>query len=138
MSLHYIYVDQPEEVINMVNAWAKKETKGLIDKLISPDSIEEDTRLIFANALYFKGGWKDKFPPLLTRKQNFHLLNGEKVQVYFMSDYETHFVNVADDFKVLGLPYKQGDDERQFSMYLFLPDEYEGLALKDLALNPGL
>ncbi|MED6108915.1 hypothetical protein PIB30_028649 [Stylosanthes scabra] len=36
-------------------------------------------------------------------------------------------ISAFDGFKVLGLPYKQGEDKRKFSMYLFLPDAVDGL-----------
>jgi len=37
------------------------------------------------------------------------------------------FVRAFDGFKVLRLPYKQGQDERKFSMYIFLPNAKDGL-----------
>nr|ACJ85832.1 unknown [Medicago truncatula]AFK44565.1 unknown [Medicago truncatula] len=49
------------EVTNEVNSWAEKETNGLIKELLPLGSVNNATRLIFANALYFKGAWNDKF-----------------------------------------------------------------------------
>ncbi|KAL5074762.1 hypothetical protein RYX36_013746, partial [Vicia faba] len=57
---------------NEVNLWAEKE---LIKELLPQGSIESDTRIVFANALYFKGVWNDKFDASLTKKYKFHLLN---------------------------------------------------------------
>ncbi|XP_057419159.1 serine/threonine-protein kinase/endoribonuclease IRE1-like [Lotus japonicus] len=39
-----------------------------------------------------------------------------------------HLISVLDDFKVFGLPYKQGRDKmHEFTMYIFLPDAKDGL-----------
>ncbi|MCI16838.1 serpin-ZX, partial [Trifolium medium] len=44
-----------------------------------------------------------------------------------MTSSKKQFVGAFDGFKVLRLPYAQGVDERQFSMYFFLPDAKDGL-----------
>jgi serpin B len=114
-------------VTKEVNLWAKKETNGLIKEILPQGSIDNLTRLIFANALYFRGSWNVPFPDEWTNNYDFHLLNGSSVKVPFMSSNEHQFIGVFDDFKVLRLPYKQGKDNRQFSMYIFLPNAKDGL-----------
>ncbi|RHN70951.1 putative Serpin family protein [Medicago truncatula] len=49
------------EVRKEVNIWVEKETNGLIKELIPPGSVDSLTSLIFANALYFRGAWNEKF-----------------------------------------------------------------------------
>ncbi|XWS25683.1 hypothetical protein CRYUN_Cryun27aG0088700 [Craigia yunnanensis] len=44
-----------------------------------------------------------------------------------MTSYEDQIIGVYDGFRVLGLPYKQGGDNRRFSMFIFLPDAKDGL-----------
>ncbi|MCD7460527.1 hypothetical protein HAX54_043693 [Datura stramonium] len=43
------------------------------------------------------------------------------------------------DFKVLRLPYKQGEDKRSLSMYMFLPNAPDGLPalLEKISSKPG-
>ncbi|MCH91675.1 serpin-ZX [Trifolium medium] len=100
--------------------------------------VDSLTRLIFANALYFKGKWKQQFDISKTKDYDFHLLNGSSVQVPFMTSKNDQFISSFDGFKVLGLPYKRGKDKRQFSIYIFLPDAKHGLlALIDkITSNP--
>jgi serpin B len=114
-------------VTKEVNLWAQKETNGLIKNLLPPGSVNSLTRLIFANALYFKGAWKEEFDTLDTQDYDFHLLNDNSVKVPFMRSRKEQFISVFDGFKVLCLPYKQGQDKRQFSFYIFLPDAKNGL-----------
>jgi serpin B len=45
-----------------------------------------------------------------------------------MSSNLKQLIGAFDDFKVVRLPYKQGEDkQRQFSMYIFLPNAKDGL-----------
>ncbi|XP_023546820.1 serpin-ZX-like [Cucurbita pepo subsp. pepo] len=115
------------EVISEVNSWAEKQTNGLITELLPPGSIDSLSKLILANALYFKGAWEEEFDASKTEKREFYLLDGKSVEVPFMSSKKKQYVAAFDGFKVLALPYKQGSDPRRFSMYIFLPDSKDGL-----------
>ncbi|XP_057444707.1 serpin-ZX-like, partial [Lotus japonicus] len=125
--------NKAREVADEVNLWVQKETHGLIKDLVNPRSVSNSTRLIFANALYFKGKWFERFDASMTRNYDFHLLNGTSVEVPFMVNKKNQFISAFKGFKVLGLPYKhglhkQGEDMRRFSMYIFLPDAKDGLS----------
>ncbi|KAM0019209.1 putative Serpin family protein [Helianthus debilis subsp. tardiflorus] len=115
------------EVTTEVNSWAEKQTNGLIKQVLPADAVNSSTRLVFANAVYFKGAWSEKFDQSKTKESDFHLLDGNKVQVPFMTSKKKQFVNEYNDFKVLGLPYLKGQDNRQFTMYFYLPDAKNGL-----------
>ncbi|AES73226.1 serpin-ZX-like protein [Medicago truncatula] len=104
-----------------------KKTNGIIKQLLPSRSVNSLTRLIIANALYFKGVWNDKFDASKTKDYDFHLLNGSSIKVPFMTSKEEQYIRAFDDFKVLGLPYKQGEDKREFTMYFFLPNAKDGL-----------
>ncbi|XP_074279273.1 serpin-ZX-like [Silene latifolia] len=121
------FLNHADEVASEVNSWAEKQTSGLIKDLLPPGSVDNMTRLIFANALYFKGEWDQKFDPSKTKENDFHLLDGTSVKVPYMTSYSDQFIRTFDGFKILSLPYKQGEDRRQFSMYFLLPDEKDGL-----------
>ncbi|KAL6493220.1 hypothetical protein OROGR_032979 [Orobanche gracilis] len=115
------------EVTEEVNKWADKVTDGLIKDILPSDAVDSATRLIFANAVYFKGAWNEKFDASLTKDHDFFLSNGGSVRAPFMTSKKKQYVRAFDDFKVLSLPYKQGDDKRRFSMCFFLPDARDGL-----------
>jgi serpin B len=116
-------------VTNEVNSWVEKETNGLIKGVIQPGVVNSLTRLIFANALYFKGVWSEKFDASKTKDYDFHLLNGSSIKVPFMTSMKDQYIRASDGFKVLQLPYKLGHYyDRQFSMYFILPDAKDGLS----------
>ncbi|XP_071692503.1 serpin-ZX-like [Rutidosis leptorrhynchoides] len=119
--------NKPNEVADEVNMWAEKKTSGLIKDLLPVDAASNETAILFANALYFKGVWKEKFDRSMTRLHDFRRLDGSTVQVPYMTTNQKQILRQYDGFKVLGLPYEQGEDKRRFTMYFYLPDERDGL-----------
>ncbi|KAH7849782.1 hypothetical protein Vadar_022882 [Vaccinium darrowii] len=116
------------QVVDEINSWASTASRGLIKNILQHESIFEDTILILANGLYFKGIWGScyKFDARRTEKRKFYLLNGSTVSVPFMTSSENYYCGSFDGFKVLKIPY-QCCQANNFSMYFFLPDEQDGL-----------
>lgn len=129
------FVSKAKEVLGEVNAWAKKETHGKIEDLLPPGSVDHDTRLVLANALYFKGKWKKPFDSYITREEDFFLLDGKTIKVPMMHTSERQYVKDFSTFKALRLPYESGSDKRLFSMFILLPHEKNGLADLEKALD---
>ncbi|CAI0546924.1 unnamed protein product [Linum tenue] len=130
------------EVAAKVNEWAEKHTNGLIKNVLPPDGVDGSTRLVFGNALYFKGAWASAFHPSDTKDHDFRLMNGSSVRVPFMAgNWSTKMQLVSQHFgfKVLSLPYKQGLDKRRFCMHIFLPDFTHGLPalIQRAGFEPG-
>ncbi|KAJ4965280.1 hypothetical protein NE237_017129 [Protea cynaroides] len=115
------------EVLNELNSWAEKETNGPINEALPAGSVDSLTGLIFANALHFKGTCNKKFDASKNKEYDFYLLDGGSVHIPFMTSEKKLCVCVYDGFKVLKLPYSQGEDKRRFSMYFFLPDSKDRL-----------
>ncbi|ONK73687.1 uncharacterized protein A4U43_C04F34230 [Asparagus officinalis] len=69
----------------------------------------------------------------------FYRLDGRSMLVPFMTSKEPQWIATYPSFKALQVPYKKGKDERQFAMYLFLPDERDGVfkLLDKLAIELG-
>ncbi|KAL5718071.1 NADH:ubiquinone reductase (H(+)-translocating) [Ranunculus cassubicifolius] len=113
-----------KEMIKTVNQWAAESTNGLIDSLLPENSIDDRTRVVLANALYFKGLWSFPFVKSLTEDFEFYMLGEDSVKVPFMSNYnDTQYIVTFDDLKVLRLPYGKSS----FSMYILLPNDRDGL-----------
>uniref|UniRef100_A0A8C1IQJ3 Serpin domain-containing protein n=1 Tax=Cyprinus carpio TaxID=7962 RepID=A0A8C1IQJ3_CYPCA len=60
-----------------INSWVEKNTQGedqrKIKDLLPQGSIDEMTRLVLVNAIYFKGNWEAKFRKKATRDGQFKL-----------------------------------------------------------------
>ncbi|KAH7532790.1 hypothetical protein FEM48_Zijuj04G0059500 [Ziziphus jujuba var. spinosa] len=74
------FVTKAEKVVEEVNLWAETSTRGLIKQLLPSGSLNRETALVVANALYFKGVWERKFETSMTQLREFHLLNGQTVK----------------------------------------------------------
>ncbi|KAM0887495.1 hypothetical protein ACQ4PT_028992 [Festuca glaucescens] len=114
-------------VAGQVNSWVGKVTSGLIKEILPAGSVDSDTKLVLANALYFKGGWTERFDASQTKDEKFYLLGRSSVKAPFMSSANSQYISSCDNFKVLKLPYQPGGDKRQFSMYILLPEARDGI-----------
>src|SRR5262249_10907502 len=115
--------DAPETARQSINEWVASKTAGKIAELLSPGVLDDETRLILANAIYFKGTWKFRFSNADTREAPFHVSKGRDIQVPTMA--QTGALRYADVkiAQVLELPYAGGD----LSMIVVLPKDVEGL-----------
>jgi serpin B len=77
------------------------------------------TRLVLANAIYFKAEWLHQFDPDVTAVAPFHLLDGSTIDVPTMHQQEPYGYMLGDGFRAVELPYENGD----VSMLVILPDE---------------
>jgi serpin B len=78
----------PEKAREAINAWVTKETEERIKEIAPPGSVSANTRLILANAIYFKAGWDYPFPEQTTADGPFTLLDGSQVVVPLMHQEE--------------------------------------------------
>ncbi|MGH7951516.1 MAG: serpin family protein [Limisphaerales bacterium] len=100
---------------NIINDWANKETRGKISGVVS-FPFPPLTRVILANAIYFKGKWETAFKKEMTEPRDFYLPNGNSKQTPMMQrDGKFNYQETAD-FQAVQLPYKGG-----LRMELFLP-----------------
>ena len=118
-----------EEAVEEVNIWAENASNGLIKDFLPSGSLNSETALVLANALYFKGTWDQEFDPSMTQLKDFHLINGLIVGVPYMTTERNvnHLYGSFDSYKVVQIPYKSGQESKKFSMYFFLPNEKDGL-----------
>lgn len=55
-----------------INDWISKQTMGKIPDLLKPDDLNELTRLVLTNAVYFQGAWSSPFNPKATQDAPFY------------------------------------------------------------------
>ncbi|KAL5575021.1 hypothetical protein UlMin_016720 [Ulmus minor] len=136
------FFNKANEVVKEVNSSGEKASKGLIKQLLPPGSLGSDTSLVLAKALYFKGSWHQKFDASKTIPKDFHLLDGQIVQLPFMSTKQHQLLpyKCFHGFAIIKIPYQSGQDPRKFSMYIFLPNEKDGLLnlIQTVETNPSL
>lgn len=109
----------PAAVRNNINEWVSNMTKGHIKDLLPPNSIGEDTDLVLANAVYFKGLWQSQFEPANSKKDLFYSSGSQNSMVTFMHQKGTfnHLISELLGAHILELPYKG----ERISMFVMLP-----------------
>ncbi|KAJ8950296.1 hypothetical protein NQ318_021153, partial [Aromia moschata] len=128
-----------ENATNSINSWVEKLTNGKVSHLVSPGDLEQ-TVMMIANAVYFKGTWQHQFPKSNTRYGAFFVSaedpkHMKTVSIPYMSTTDQFFIkeSMALDAKILRLPYKGS----AYSMFIILPNSLGGLKmlLKKINLN---
>ena len=119
------FTTQAEQSRVLINNWISTQTNDKIRDMMPKGSINGNTIMVLANAIYFKGMWKRKFDARRTIKKNFMVGPNNQMQVNMMHDQFKAMSgeHTALNCKVLQLPYS-GD---QVSMVLILPNDKNGL-----------
>jgi serine protease inhibitor len=149
------FLHNPEGARGHINQWVAQQTNDRIKDLLAQGMITPDTRLVLANAIYFKGNWADEFDPQQTQEADFTLQDGTKTTARLMASRDREFRYAElfpdgtrnepvldrerlvytlkpnpDGFQLLELPYRG----HQLAMIVLLPKKPDGLS----ALETGL
>ncbi len=114
------FARSPENARRAINDWISDQTRKRIQNMLPPGMPDSSTRLVLANAIYFKAVWEYEFDANDTSDRPFTLLNGETVNVPMMSqDHQKPFPYAAGEgWQAVALPYKGGLTE----MIVVVPD----------------
>jgi serpin B len=126
------FAQQTEAVRQEINAWVEEQTNDKIKDLIPAGVLNQLTRLVLTNAIYFKGDWAARFDKQATEELPFHLSADEKVDVPMMFQNGEFKYGAVDDVQILELPYIGSG----FSMFVMLPKDVAGLAPVEEKLTP--
>ena len=144
-----------------INDWVAAQTNQRIRDLLGPGMVDESTRLVLTNAVYFLGEWIEPFDSTRTRSEKFFLRDGGSVDVPLMRSWKSDQVRYAAfhadgsafetpmqvavgdrndaarypdrGFQIVELPYR-GD---ALSMQLILPMQADGLGAVEALLDAG-
>jgi len=114
-----------------INRWVEEQTNDRIKDLMPEGSVSPMTRLVLANAVYFKGDWAEQFKASATKDTPFFTAEGVPVTVPMMMQKKKFRYAQHPGLKVLSMPYAGGD----LSMLIVLPDTNDGLAKLESELS---
>lgn len=129
--------NKSNEAAEIINKWIGGQTDNMINNLIEPNLLNNDTRMVLVNTVYFKGVWQYKFEAMnhnnLPYREPFYNSETESVDVDVMKLTENLFYGEFDhiDAKLLRLPYKDSG----MVMLVMLPRNRTGLASLEEKLN---
>lgn len=105
-----------------INQWVMDQTQDRIDELLPAASIDDQTKLVLVNAIYFLGQWAHGFDSSRTSQQPFAGESGESM-VPMMSQTATHRYLEVDGAQILELAY----EDSPLAMTVVLPKDPSGL-----------
>jgi len=146
--------------IDRINEWVEDHTGGKIPSIVGPDSINDLTRLVLLDAIYFQAQWLTPFDTRWTKPEDFTTAAGATTKVPMMrrhgleecrygafeadgSPFATPSVYRqgqteglypgAGGFEILELPYRGHD----LAMVVLLPRDAKGLGALEDRLTAG-
>ncbi len=114
-----------------INTWVEQQTNQRIVDLIPEPGITQDTRMVLANALYFKSTWASPFNKSRTKPGSFTTAGGKTVEVPMMRQSGRVRFATTDGTSVLELGYKGG----RFATMFVLPKSGDDLAKLEKRLD---
>ncbi len=114
-----------------INGWVEDRTRDRIKDLLPPGSIQSDTLLVLANAIYFKAQWLDPFNEAATKDAPFFAGGSKEVKVPTMRTVKNFRYTSADDATFVEMPYGGGS----YAMMLAVPNERDGLSALESKLS---
>ncbi len=123
----------PEKARQLINDWVAQQTAQKIKDLIPQGSINDLTRLVLANAIYFNAGWLHTFDAAKTQNGSFTNLDGKQASTPMMNQQAIFGYTRGSGYQAIELPYS-GD---KLSMLVLLPDAGQFAAVQK-TLDPAL
>jgi len=114
-----------------INEWVEIQTKDRIKDLIPAGILNEFTRLVLTNAIYFKGVWETQFAKASTQEKVFFISRDMRKEISMMN--HTGSFNYFEDnnMQMVELPYKGND----LSMIVLLPKDKYGIKELEQRIN---
>jgi len=122
------FVKATEAARKTINLWVEGKTNAKIKDLLREGSLTSDTRLVLANAIYFKGNWVSKFDKKETKDDPFTLSPGKTKKTPMMHQTLDAPYAETGDAQVLTLPYQSATADHAMSMVIVLPKSVDGLS----------
>lgn len=108
-----------------INRWVENKTNDKIKELIPQGILDELTRMVITNAIWFNGNWLNPFEKSRTSPSIFHISRDKTVSTDFMHQEKETGYYEDDDVQAIELPYKGG----KMSMLIILPKDIDGWKL---------
>jgi len=112
------FINETEQSRVTINDWVSEQTEERIKDLVPQGAINQLTRLVLTNAIYFNAAWQHPFEENATSDGLFRLLGGNDITVPMMKQTESFCYTVGNNFQAIELPY----DGQELSMVILLPE----------------
>jgi serine protease inhibitor len=128
------FKSNPESSLQRINAWVAEQTNRRIGSILAPGTLDELTRLVLTNAIYFKGEWSEPFLEGNTRQRDFLLADGDTTKTPMMKAYgleSGRYAAFEADGSFFDTPDELPSDRKKAAKIAKYPDE-NGFAMLEL------
>lgn len=115
--LKLVDFSKPEDARQAINLWVAAQTNDKIKDLIPQGVLNELTRLVITNAVYFKGAWQNPFNPDRTASEPFFLLDGSETTAEMMRSSYIGAGLITERYQAVKIPYQGGN----YAMAVIMP-----------------
>jgi serpin B len=119
---------------SVINGWVSDRTNRRINGIVNAENINADTKLLIANAVYFKGEWLDKFKKEQTSPGTFYSNVENEYRINFMRKKEILPYYENEAFQFISKPYKSSD----ITFCILLPKERFGIEALEKEMTSDL
>lgn len=89
-----------------INQWVEDKTNDKIKELIKEGILNDMSRLVLVNVIYFLGKWETEFKKELTKQDTFHITKEKTVQILFMHQISTLKYFENEELQAVEIPYE--------------------------------
>ncbi len=125
------FAKKPEAARKHINGWVEDQTAKRIVDLIPPGGVNETTRLVLVNALYFKAAWENDFSERVTKPLPFFVPGGSPANVPTMFQQRRMGYKKESGYSAVTITYTG----HALHFLIILPDAKEGLPAVEKALT---
>ena len=125
------YQRQAEPARVTINQWVDDKTGHKIAEIIGPGVLNELTRMVLVNAIYFKGTWANPFLASSTQPDRFYAQPSTTITVPFMHKCGHFRYGENDQLQLLALPYVG----QQLEMVILLLRRRDGIGSLESSLT---
>lgn len=111
----------PNAAREAINAWVEDQTRERIQDLLPEGALDEDTRMVLVNAIYFLASWQEAFAEDETRSESFRRLDGSSVEASMMQRSARFEAHVDEHSVAVSIPYLGGE----VSLIALMPAQFE-------------
>ena len=117
------FLKNVEESRLEINKWVETNTNNKIKDLLNSSSVDNTTRLVLVNAIYFKDSWKNKFIERNNFESEFQVSNRKKVSTTFMVQNVNTWHYSTKNYAIIDIPYSNNG----YSLMIILPKSLKNL-----------
>jgi serpin B len=130
--LHLVnFANNSEQARVAINDWVSDATEEKIKDLIPSGGVNNLTRFVIANAIYFNAAWLNQFSNEETRPDDFYLADGSKSSAQMMQIEENYKYQRNQNVQLVEMPYLND----RYSMVLVMPLEKDLTSMIETLTN---